>query len=282
MIHIVTDSTADIPSQYVTELGITVVPCYIMFGEESYLDDVTLSREQFYARLAHTPRLPTTAAPGIGLFEEAYRKLAQPGDTLISIHVAEALSAMCNSSRVAARAMPDTPVVTYDSTSISMGLGSMVIAAARAARAGRSVAEIVAMLDDMKKRVHVYAMLDTLKYLRRSGRVRWAAAIIGEALNIKPILHVHQSIVESFDRVRSRALALTRMTQAVVQLGQLESLAVLHTAALAEAQALAKTVADLTPGQPIPVVEVTPTIGVHVGPNGLGFAAVVSQAAPGA
>lgn len=282
MIHIVTDSTADIPPQYVTELGITVVPCYIMFGEESYLDDVTLSREQFYARLAYTPRLPTTAAPGIGMFEETYRRLAQPGDAIISIHVAETLSTMCNSSRLAARAMSDVAVVTCDSASISMGLGSMVIAAARAAQAGKSVAEILAMLDEMKKRVHVYAMLDTLRYLRRSGRVRWAAAIIGEALNIKPILHVYQGVVESFDRVRSRALALARMTQALTQLGQLEALAVLHTAALAEAQALAETVAALTPGQPIPVVEATPTIGVHVGPNGLGFAAVVSQTAPGA
>jgi DegV family protein with EDD domain len=273
MIHIVTDSTADLPPELVTELGIQVVPCFILFGTESFLDGVTITRKQFYTRLMSDAQLPTTAAAGVGMFTEVFQQ-AQPGDEIISIHVAAKLSGLWNAARLASETVPGVRVVAYDSGSISMGMGWQVIFAARAARQGKSLEQILALLDDLKPRSYTFAALDTMEFLRRSGRVSWARALVGQMLNIKPLVKVYQSQVESAGRVRSRSRAVAQLIQLVTMLGPLEALAVLHTMALAEAKDLAKSVAGLVPGQAIPIVDVTPTIGVHVGPNGLGLAAV--------
>ncbi len=277
MLHIVTDSTADIPPPMVAEWNITVVPCFIMFGTTSFLDGVTITREQFYARLMETghAQLPTTAAPGAGVFEQVYRRVARPGDDILSIHVASTLSGMCNSARLGGEAVPEVRVTVYDSSTITMGLGYQVVAAARAARQGQSLSEILTMLDKMKKRTFIFAALDTLEFLRRSGRVSWAGAMLGQILDIKPILQVHLGKVEPAGRVRTRTTMLTRLSEMVAGLGRLEALAVLHTTAPDDAIRLAQSLSGLVAGQSIPVMEVTPTIGVHVGPNGVGIAALV-------
>ncbi len=276
MIHIVTDSTADIPPELVSELNITVVPCFIMFGAQGFVDGVTITREQFYARLAaeRNAPLPTTAAPGSGTFEETFRGVAQPGDEVLSIHVAAALSTMCNAARLGGQGIPGVRVTVYDSRSTSMGLGWQAIAAARAARAGASLAHIINVLDGMQERVYVFAALDTLEFLRRSGRVGWAKAFIGQVLNIKPMIRLYQGTVDLVDRVRTRARSWARLGEMAAGLGKLESLAVMHTTAAPAAAALAESFRQLVPGTYIPIVEVTPTIGVHVGPNGVGLAAV--------
>ncbi len=273
MIRIVTDSTADLPPELAAELGIWVVPCFILFGTESFLDGVTITREQFYARLASSSQLPTTAAPGVGMFAEIFN-LAQPGDEIVSIHVAATLSGIWNAARLAGETVSGVRVVAYDSSSISMGLGWQVVFAARAARQGKSLAQIIALLDNLKSRAYTFAALNTMEFLRRSGRVSWARALVGQVLNIKPILKVYQGQVESVGRARSHSRAVAQLVQLVTGPGALEALAVLHTTALAEATVLAESLAYLVPREPIPIVDVAPTIGVHVGPNGLGLAAV--------
>jgi DegV family protein with EDD domain len=272
MVKIVTDSTADIPP----DLGadITVVPCFIQFGTASYLDGLEITREQFYSRLAHSDVMPKTAAPSTGMFEETYRRVAREGDPVISVHLAAALSGVMNSARLGAQAVPQARITVYDSESVTMGLGWMCVAAARAARQGKSVAQILALLESIKTRAHVFAALDTLEFLRRSGRVSWASAMMGQLLNIKPVVGVYRGVVQLLDRVRTRARSVQRLVELASGLGRLESLAVLHTRAQEAALQLAHDVAHLVPS-PIPIVEVTPVIGTHVGPNGLGLAVVV-------
>jgi len=274
MVKIVTDSTADIPPELAGD--ITVVPCFVQFGETSYLDGVDITREQFYARLTSDPVLPKTAAPSAGIFEETYRRVAADGDEVISLHVASMLSGMLNSARLGAEAVPEAHVTVYDSETVTTSLGWMCVAAARAARQSQSVAQIIALLDDMKTRAHVFAALDTLDFLRRSGRVSWASAMMGQLLNVKAIVGVYRGVVSLLERVRTRTRSVQRLEELVTGLGRLDYLAVLHTTAQEAAQQLARDLAHLAP-PPIPVIEVTPIIGTHVGPNGLGLAAIVKR-----
>ena len=280
MIRIVTDSTSDIPESLVRELDIVVVPTYVIFGAQAYVDGVTISRQEFYERLASADPLPSTAAPGAGEFEAAYRRLQQAGaQAVVSIHVAAKLSGVQNAARAGASAVPELPVTVFDSEQVTMGLGWQVIEAARAARLGKTVAEIVERMERLKPRVRVFAALDTLEFVRRSGRVGWARAAIGQLLRIKPMVEVRHGEVLSIDRVRTRAHSIERLKELVASQGGLRALTVLHTRALDAAQKLAAEFRALYPAlsDPIHVVEATTAIGTHVGPNGLGVACVVAD-----
>jgi DegV family protein with EDD domain len=272
MVHIVTDSTSDIPADFVRELDITVVPAHVIFGNESYDDGVTISRDEFYQRLAASKDLPTTASPSAGEFAEVYQRL---GGEIISIHLAAKLSGVLNTVHAATQLVPDLNVTLFDSTSLAMGLGWQVIAAARAAQSGQSVAQIMQLLENVRSRVRVYAGLDTLEYVRRSGRVSWARAKFGQLLHIKPIVEVRDGVVSQLERVRTRRNLLARLKELAHELGPLESLAVQHTRAYDAARAMADELAAVLPiQQPIVVCEATTTIGTHIGPNGLGIIAV--------
>ena len=183
MVKIVTDSTADIPEELTAELEITVVPCNVHFGLETYRDGIDLAKGEFYTKLKTSPTLPTTSAPAAGLFEATYRKLASETDQILSIHLASALSAIYNSACLGAEAISDVEMTLIDSGQASMGLGWMVIAAARAAQEGQSLAQIVALMEDMMPRVRLFAALDTLEYLQKGGRVGKAVAIFGTLPN---------------------------------------------------------------------------------------------------
>lgn len=273
MIHIVTDSTSDIPPDFVRELDITVVPAHVIFGEISYDDGVTLTRDEFYRRLAGSPVLPTTATPSAGEFAAVYQRL---GGEIISIHLAAKLSSVFNTAHMGGRLAPDAHVSVFDSGSVAMGLGWQVIAAARAAQAGQSSTQIIHVLENLRPRVRVYAALDTLEYLRRSGRVSWARAMLGQLLNIKPIIEVKDGGVAQLERVRTRRIMLERLKHIARELGPLEALAVQHTRAITDARTLAaELAATLDIRQPIVVCEATTSIGTHIGPNGLGIIAVI-------
>jgi DegV family protein with EDD domain len=280
MVRIVTDSTSDIPDEFVRELDITIVPAHIIFGAQAYEDGVTLSREEFYTRLASANPLPTTSAPSAGDFSQAFQHLRQRGASeVVSIHVAASLSGVQNAARAGAEAVPDLKVTIFDSEQVTMGLGWQVIEAARAARLGTTVAEIVERLERLKPRVRVFAALDTLEFVRRSGRVGWARAAIGQLLRIKPMVEVRHGEVLSIDRVRTRAHSLERLKELVASQGRLHALTVLHTHALDAAHKLAAEFRALYPAlsDPIHIVEATTAIGTHVGPNGLGVACVVAE-----
>ncbi|HSG18990.1 MAG TPA: DegV family protein [Anaerolineae bacterium] len=278
-IGIVTDSTCDIPLETAAELGIVVVPAYVNIGEESYLDGVELTRQEFYEQLPTYTRPPTTAAPPPGAFTGAYEQLAGQGLTeILSIHVASSLSGMLNAARLGAQDAPGVKVTLFDSQQLTMGLGLLTILAAKEAAAGRTMDEIIAFLDERVKRTYILGVLDTLEYLRRSGRVNWAQFGIGTLLRIKPLLHVHMGQVEMPERVRTSKRAMARLLELANGLGPLEDLALLHThGSEEEIRAFREKTAFLNPEGPPPLaVELTPAIGAHLGPGGLGIACITA------
>lgn len=277
-IKIVTDSTCDLPPALAAQYDITVLPAYINIGDESYLDGVDLSRQQFYEGLPNFTSHPTTAAPASGSFTETYERLAAGGASeIISIHVAAKLSGILNAARLGADAAGGVKVTLYDSQQLSMGLGLLTLSAAQAAAQGRSVPEICALLDEQVERAYVFAALDTLEFLRRSGRVNWAQFGIGTLLKIKPLVRVYKGEVEMLEKIRTSARVVARMIERVEELGPLERAALLHTHSPERAEALRQQAQHLLPAGDVPLAEVTPAIGAHVGPNGVGLAVIVSQ-----
>ncbi len=275
-VRIVTDSTADIPDDLVQELEIGVVYDYVNFGEQSLQDKIGISRHEFYARLIAGHVVPTTAAPGIGEFVRVYRDAGAPDAAIISLHPPSGLSGLCNAARLAAQAFPEGRVTVVDTEQLSMGMGWQVIAAARMAQAGASVAEIIAHLTELRPRVRVFAALDTVEFLRRSGRVSWAQAIVSTLLHIKPMIEVREGQVLPLGRVRTRRRSLSRLVELTQALGPLESLAVLYTYQSDGTEYLRQLLAQQCIGDHVLTVSVTPIIGVHTGPNGLGIAAVIA------
>jgi DegV family protein with EDD domain len=276
MINIVTDSTSDIPPDIARELNITVIPVHVIFGDESFDDGVTITREEFYRRLKTAKVLPTTSTPSIGEFAEAYQRV---GGEIVAIHVASSWSSLLNVARLGAEMASDARVTFVDSGKLAMGLGWQVILAARAAQQGKSAAEIVQILQAAKHRVRLFAALDTLEFLRRSGRVNAFLARFGQLLSIKPIIDVGDGEVSMVDRVRTRHAAIDRIREMTHGLGPLQSLAVLHTSSYETARALADEFALSIPNlrEPIIVCEATTAVGTHVGPNALGIAAIVAE-----
>jgi len=276
-IAIVTDSTCDLPEEIVAEYGITVVPLYINFGEQSYLDGVELSREEFYARLPDCDPPPTTAVPSPQRFVEAYEKLASEGATeILSIHISLSLSGTVNMARLAAQEVPSVPVTVLDSGSLTMGLGFLVWTAAKAAAEGRPLDEIVAMLEDQGSRTHVFAALDTLEFLRRGGRMNRVMAALGSWLQLKPLLKMHQG-EPAAEKVRTTEHATQRLISLLRDLVPLEKVALVHTHALERAEELRRKVQHLLPEGELLSLDITPVFGTHLGPGAVGFACVSAR-----
>jgi DegV family protein with EDD domain len=277
-IRIVTDSTCDLSPEVAARHEIVVLPAYINVGKESYQDGVTLTREQFYSKLPDFPSHPTTAVPSAGMFAETYRELARSADVeILSIHIAGDLSGMLNAARLGSEMAPEATVTLYDSGQLSMGLGLLVLLASDAVRQGMDMPALVSYLDYHAERTHTYAALATLEYLRRSGRVSWAQFGMGTLLSVKLILHVYRGKIE-FERVRTTRKAHQYLQQQLAARAPFSQLAILHTANRANAETFGQEIRRYLSLEEKPMIaEVTPTIGVHVGPGGLGFAGIVSN-----
>jgi DegV family protein with EDD domain len=276
-IRIVTDSTCDLPEALVAEHGITVVPLYINVGDQSYLDGVELSRQEFYEKLPDCDPPPTTAAPGPEVFRQAYERLADEGATeVLSIHISISLSAMVDVARLGAKETDAVPVTVLDSRQLSLGTGFLVLAAALAAAEGRSMDEIIPLLEEQISRSHVFAALDTLEFLRRSGRMHWAMASLGTVLRIKPLLRMYDGNPTA-ERVRTRRRATERLISLLSDLVPLEQVALVHTHTPDRAEELRQQVQHLLPEGEVPSVDITPVIGAHIGPGVVGFACVTAR-----
>jgi DegV family protein with EDD domain len=276
-VRIVTDSTSDVPPELAEEWHVEIVPCYIHFGTESYLDRLELPRAEFYRRLETEPNLPTTSAPPSGLFAETYLKLLDGASGVVSLHPPDQLSALRQSALNGWDLLEsELPFRAIDSGQITMGLGWLVIRAAQAAAAGCDVDEIVRTIDQLRSRVQVVAALDTIRYLQRSGRVGWARGTIGRLLRIRPMLKVFEGQVLSLGYSRTHGKTVEALVDHLRSLGQLENIAILHSNAPALAERFKELIAPLDLPEPLLSINITPILGTHVGPNGLGFAAVQS------
>jgi len=274
-VRIVTDSTCDLPAEVIARYKIHVIPLYINIGKQGYLDGIDITREEFYQRLPSYPVHPTTAVPSTERFHAAYNTLADEGATeIVSIHISIALSAAVDVARIAAQNTTSVPVTVIDSQQLSLGTGFMVETAAQMAEEGHSATEIQAALESQAQRSHVFAMLNTLEFLKRSGRMNKYMAGLATILQIKPILTMHKG-QPGTERVRTRDRALKRLIEMLTAVGKIERVAIVHTHALPEHIANLRAMADgLLPSKEIMIEDITPVIGVHIGPGALGFAVV--------
>ncbi|MCC7187343.1 MAG: DegV family protein [Anaerolineales bacterium] len=275
---IVTDSTCDLPNYLIEQHGLEVVPSILILDGKEYADGIGLSREDFYNRLAALPSQVTTAAPSIGDFASRYDSFLSRGcDHILSIHAAGTLTAIINVARQAANDFPNK-VTLVDSGSLSLGLGFQVLAAAESADDGLQAA--LDAVESTRKRLSVFAALDTMENLKRSGRVPSVVAQLGGLLSIKPVVEIKEGNVKPIGATRTTKQSDERMLNLALEAGEMERLAILHTNAEARAKNLLNGLMDrqrMSVPRDILFVNVTAVIGTHLGANGLGFAAVRSE-----
>lgn len=271
-VRIVTDSSCDLPADVAEELGIVIVPLSIRFGDEELIDRDELTVAEFWRRCVNSPTLPETAAPAPGQFEAAYRRLVDEGATgIVVVMLSGALSATMQSAELAARSMSDVDVRIVDSRTVTLGLGTIAIACARAARDGASIDAVEQLATELAQRTRVYGALDTLDNLKKGGRIGNAKALLATALSIKPIIEVADGVVEQAGKQRTRSKALNHLVETVKGYkGRIENLAVLH-ADCSDVDAFVDMLRPHYDGE-IVVGEIGPVIGTHGGRGTIGVA----------
>lgn len=275
-IRIVTDSACDLPQALVDKYQIAVVPLSIRFGDEELLDREQLSPAEFWARCAQSPTLPETAAPAPGQFTAAYQRLVDEGATgIVVVNLSGAMSATIQSAELAAKSFEGAPVRIVDSRSCTMGLGTIVLAAAEAAEAGAGLDQITALATDLAGRTRVFGAVDTLENLKKGGRIGGAKALLATALAIKPIIQVVDGKVEEYGKQRTRSKALKFLADKVAESTAGDPTRIEHLAVLqADCTDVDEFVAMLRPHYPgeIVVGEIGPVVGTHAGRGTIGVA----------
>jgi DegV family protein with EDD domain len=272
--HIVTDSTADIPGGIARRLGITVIPCHIHFGDETYREGVDISREEFYRRLRSLEQF-TTSQPAVGVFAETYRSLLADGRPIVSIHLASRLSGVYNSAWLAANEVDSQRIAVVDGQQVSMCTGWLAIGAAEAARAGASAGEIIRQASERARRLQLFALIDDLRYLHRGGRVNWASSLLGNLFAIKPIIRVREGRADLVEKVRSSTRGLDRIVS-LASSGRLERVAVLHADAPDYAAELAERMSRVFPRERLLITEAGTVVSGHAGPGAVGVACLMA------
>jgi DegV family protein with EDD domain len=272
-VKIVTDSTSDIPSQVAQALGITIVPAYIHFGDKAYRDRVDISEDELYQRLVDGSVHPTTSAPSPGDFAEAYSRLAKESDEIVSIVVTSKQSAVYDSALLGKEAVKGKcRIEVIDSQSVTMGLGLITVAAARAAQAGRGIEEVVEVVNNAIRKTHLLGVVDTLKYALRGGRLTMAGTLLGAMVKVKPMLTIRNGVIGPAGVSRTRGKAIERLCEFVRKYLPVEDIAVVHSTTPVEAESLAERIKSLFPAKAPLIARLGPALGVHGGPGLLGVA----------
>jgi DegV family protein with EDD domain len=270
-VAIVTDSTADLPPELVEELGVTIVPLQVIFGDEAYREGVDITTEEFYERLIRSRQLPTTSAPSVGDFQEVYERLLKEVDSIVSIHIGVKLSGTVQAAQTARQSLAKPErIELVDSQAASMAMGFAIMEAVEASRAGAKLAEVKAAAESAVQRTHVLFMLDTLEYLRRGGRIGRARAYLGALLSVKPILTLREGEVYPEERVRTRTRGLERIIQSGIRHQNVKRAAVAHSTTPDEAESIRDRVAMAFPNVRVHLVRFGPVIGTHGGPGLVG------------
>jgi DegV family protein with EDD domain len=276
-VRIVTDSASDLPADIAEALGIVIVPLSIRFGDEEFIDREELTTAEFWTRCVNSSTLPETAAPAPGQFENAYRTLHGQGATgVVVVSLSGALSATMQSAELAARSIAaddgiDLDVRVVDSRTVTLGLGTIVLACARAAEDGASIDEVETLATELAQRTRVFGALDTLENLKKGGRIGNAKALLATALSIKPIIEVANGIVEQAGKQRTRSKALNYLVEKVKSYdGRIDNLAVLH-ADCSDVDVFVDMLRPHYDGE-IVVGEIGPVVGTHGGRGTIGVA----------
>jgi len=277
-VKVVTDSLSDITSDIAQGLGITVVPLTVSFGRESFLDRITLTTDEFYYRLAHDANWPITTQPSPGDFVNVFNKLAQETDEILVITLSTKLSGTYQSA-LQARSLVEKEcrIEVIDSLTVAMGLGLIVIAAAKAAQAGANLDEVADLVRRAIPRSHLIAYFDTLKYLAKGGRIGKAQGLLGAMLSVKPILTVKDGEMSPLTRVRSRAAGMDYLYTSAASFSHIEELAVEHATTLDDADRLVERLSSLFPKERIYRSTVSPVVGTYAGPGVLSVSLLEAQ-----
>lgn len=272
-VAVVTDSASDLPDELAAANRVTVVPLSIRFGQEELVDGRDLTPAQFWARCASSPVLPQTSAPSPGAFENAFRQAAEVGASgVVCVDLSSKLSATIEAARAAAAAVEDSiPVRVVDSRSVTMGLGMIVLATARAGSASDDVDEVAALARELAARTRVYGTLDTLENLKKGGRIGAAQALVGSLLSVKPVIEVRDGAVEPGPRQRTRRRALAWLAGRVASDRPMGEVAVISGQA-PDIEALRSLLAPHVPTERMVLADLGAVIGTHAGPGTIGVA----------
>jgi DegV family protein with EDD domain len=267
-IVVVTDSACDLTPTMASNMDIRMVPLTVRFGDEEYRE---LSAKEFWDRVATNPTMPETAAPSPGAFQRAFLDAADAGATgVVCVSLSSQLSATYQAAVTAARTVAGSIAVrVVDSLSASMGLGLMVMAAADLARAGRTLDEIAAELKDLRERTRLFAVIGSLDFLKRGGRIGGAQALFGSLLSVKPIIQVRDGAVEAESRQRTRRRAIEYLASKALNAGRLDRLAMASGAA-SDADQLEALLSSADCAHELVVSDLGPVIGAHAGPSTIG------------
>jgi fatty acid kinase fatty acid binding subunit len=272
-VRVVTDSTADLPRHLAQELGITVVPAHVLFGQETFRDRVDIDEDEFYRRLVAGPVHPTTSVPSPEDFAAAYRSLAKETDEIVSVHISSKLSGTCESAAMGAQlAGGKCRIEVVDSKSMGMGLMLTAVAAGREAKSGSSLARVVEEVQRAALEIHNLAMADTLKYAVKGGRVGKAYGLLGTALRIRVLLGVRDGNVYVSGIAPTRARALESLYQFALSSPDVKEIAVGYATESGDAEALSRRLKTALPQALIYVARVGPAVGAHGGPGAMGIA----------
>ena len=280
MIKIVTDSTADVPQDLMQRYDIRTVPINIQFGQETYQEGIDLDRPTFFEKLEAC--IPTSSQPSPGQFVQVFEPLLGQGHSVLAIVITSKHSGTYQSAELAKSLLPKADIAVFDSLSITMGTGYQVLAAARAAEEGKSMAEILRILEKIRSGMYIYFTPATLKYLQRSGRVGKLSGALASLLHVKPIIKVEDGTLEAFEKIRSRTKALDRvveLTERAVGTTDPVKLAVIHAKADDEAEALRARLQQRFNCEEMHVVDLACSLTVHGGPGIIGI--VSCKVAPG-
>jgi DegV family protein with EDD domain len=274
-VKIITDSTADIPFSLVRELGIEVVPFYINIGQESYRAGIDITNEQFYRTFNNEEVHPTVTAPQTIAFEQTYRRLAQQHETIISIHLSSHLSTTYTAAAQARERLPISMarIDVIDSQSVSMGMGLTVIAAARMAKAGAPVHDILREVQHRIQHTHSAFFVDTIEHLERSGRINIPPHMLGSMSRIKPLMLINDGQIIPYERTRTRAKAIDGLFTFIEDFPGVNEVAITHSTTPEDVEKLLDKLMPIYPRERVLITEYGPATGVHLGPGAMGIAA---------
>ena len=272
-VAIVTDGTCSLSPARGEELGIHIAPIYVTFGDKTYRAGIDLNDAEFYKLLAASKKLPTTAQPTAADFVNIYDKLADEVDEIITVVISHHMSATIQSAEMANEQFKKIPVHIVNSESVSLGLGMMSLAAARAAEQGQDAQTILKLVDNIKQRLNVIFTVKTLEYLHKGGRIGGGTAFLGSALDIKPILYIRNGRIEPLEKQRTRARSLFRLLELMKEKvgDQPVHVAILHGNAPEEAQQFEHSIKNQFNCVELITSDMGPVIGVHAGPGTLGL-----------